>query len=580
MSSIAAPETRSYLSRVYVADAEPAPGAVAATAPARRWLIEALLVGLAVVVAYALLHMPRVFVTPGAFNDDGVYLALGRAIAEGAGYHSIHMPGAPLHVKFPPALPLLYALLWRTFGSLDAVVVAAHALSIAAVGTAAGLLWHVARARFAVPVLLALPFAIGPFLLDPAMQYYTLPITEAWFALAWAVALVLAWRVTDREPGAGTSAAAWLGLAFGLAVLLRTQAVALVPALALALWLARRRREAIVALVVAAIPVVAWQLLLAAMREGATISTLPDESGYLAFLPPGGPVDVVVGLAKTVAANAWLYFVVIAAYLHGVKLVGGVLAVAVLLLGVVAGVRLGRERQLLPLGVLASGALLLVWPAVQDRLLIPLMPFAGLLAAVALTMLLPRLPRMGVIVGMGALTFLAIGVAAQQVALRESAYWMVLNGHVPAIRSPSWFLLHNTRTIATVSGWVEKNARQDDRVLSLLPVGVWLRTGRQAATSWPVTSDLEPPVFEVPGRFLAERIADDRITLVVVERPDLPLGDDVRTVGDRCPGAITAAGASRGGWPRYFRVEAAHSACVTRLAGELGAKAAALRAAR
>lgn len=569
MQPIAAPEAPSYLSRVYIEDAAAAPGALVAASPSRRFLIEALLVGLAVAVAFALLRMPRVFVTPGAFNDDGVYLALGRALADGLGYHSIHMPGAPLHVKFPPALPLLYALLWRIFGSLEAVVAAAHALSIAAVAAAAGLVWHVARARLAVPPLLALPFAIGPFLLDPALQYYAMPITEAWFALVWAGALALAYRVTDRASGQGTPAAVLLGLVLGAGVLLRTQAVALIPAIALALWLARHRREAVVTTVVALLPVVAWQLVLSALREGATLSSLPDESGYLAFVAPGGPLDAVVGLLKTIAANAWLYFVVIAAYLHGVKIVGGVLAVATLLLGAVAGVRLGRARQLLPLTVLASGALLLVWPAVQDRLLIPLLPFAGLLAAAGIAMLARHLPRIGMLLGAGALAFLAIGVVAQQVALRESSYWMVLNGHAPAIRSPSWFLLHNTRTIATVSGWVEKNARENDKVLTLLPVGVWLRTGRQAETSWPVTSDLEPPVFEVPGRFLSERIARDGITLVVVERPDLPLLDDVRAVEARCAGAVSEAGSSRGGWPRYFRVDPARSPCVKRLATDL-----------
>ena len=66
-----------------------------------RARIEAALVAVVVCVALYASSVVRA-IAPGGFNDDAVYLALGRAIANGDGYRSIYLVGAPLHVKFPP----------------------------------------------------------------------------------------------------------------------------------------------------------------------------------------------------------------------------------------------------------------------------------------------------------------------------------------------------------------------------------------------------------------------------------------------------------------------------------------------
>ncbi|MBI1810036.1 MAG: hypothetical protein HYR75_09085, partial [Gemmatimonadetes bacterium] len=50
---------------------------------------------------------------PGAFWDDGVYVATARALAGGAGYRFVHLPGAPAAVHFPPLWPALLALVLR-----------------------------------------------------------------------------------------------------------------------------------------------------------------------------------------------------------------------------------------------------------------------------------------------------------------------------------------------------------------------------------------------------------------------------------------------------------------------------------
>jgi len=77
----------------------------------------------------------------GSFNDDGVYVVLGKSLAEGAGYRSLLLPGAAVHAKYPPGLPPVLALFWRLGGTLDNVVVLAQFANIVVVGAAAALSW-------------------------------------------------------------------------------------------------------------------------------------------------------------------------------------------------------------------------------------------------------------------------------------------------------------------------------------------------------------------------------------------------------------------------------------------------------
>jgi hypothetical protein len=77
-----------------------------APADGTRALREALGVGAFVLVAYLLLRISP-YLTLGALPDDGIYVTLGRALANGDGYRSIYSVGDPVHAKYPPGLPLL-----------------------------------------------------------------------------------------------------------------------------------------------------------------------------------------------------------------------------------------------------------------------------------------------------------------------------------------------------------------------------------------------------------------------------------------------------------------------------------------
>src|SRR4029079_13765378 len=135
----------------------------------RRHIIEALFVAALVAVMVLLWRTPPELLAPGVFRDDGVYLSVGRAISEGGAYHSVYLPGAPLQVKYPPGLPVMYALLWTIFGTLNTVYVAAGILSLLAAAGAGAIVWYLARSRLGLSPVVALPLAIGPFFFDSAV---------------------------------------------------------------------------------------------------------------------------------------------------------------------------------------------------------------------------------------------------------------------------------------------------------------------------------------------------------------------------------------------------------------------------
>src|SRR5574341_139109 len=137
----------------------------------KRLLQECLGVAAAVVAVYLLLRGSALFLV-GAYNDDGAYVMLGKSIADGTGYHLTYLVGSPVAVKYPPGLPGLLAIPWAWGGTLAAVRATVAILNPLACGAAAAVIWWIGRRDLALsPAPLAVA-AIGPFLLDQAIQYY------------------------------------------------------------------------------------------------------------------------------------------------------------------------------------------------------------------------------------------------------------------------------------------------------------------------------------------------------------------------------------------------------------------------
>lgn len=493
----------------------------------------------------------------GSFNDDGVYVALGRALAEGQGYRSIHTPGDPVHAKYPPGLPAVLAVLWWVGGSLPAVALLAHAVNLAVVGAAAGLAWWYGRTALELrPLPLAL-LGLGPFFLDASLEYNGLVLSEPYFVLGWAAALVVCARLP--RGGAGeprTRSAALLGLMLAATTLFRSQGLVLVASV-LSVLAAQRigRRAWSVCAASSLAPPLAWTALHRWWLARGPVSAVPDELSYRDWLGAQGARSPVEDALGVVASNAAGYLRVFGGYASGIRAVG-IAAVCAFAALVVAGVWRSRHRHaVLPATVLATAGVVLLWPFEQDRLMLSAMPFMGLLAAGSVDAGLRALPAWGRWTGRVALLAIAGALAVRQANVRSDALRRVENGQPPGIFTPSYVLALNSLYIERVSAWLLEHAAPDDRVLVELPAGVYLHTGLKAVGSMVAHAGRASPAFASPGDFLARRILGEDVTIVVLGNLAAPIARDIAAVMERCPGVIVPAGEGRGApVPAYFRV--------------------------
>ncbi|WP_419935569.1 hypothetical protein [Candidatus Palauibacter sp.] len=317
-----------------------------------------------------LVFEPTLF--PG--GDNAGYLIIGDALRSGEGYRDLHLPGTPLHARYPPLLPLLLAGLgW--LGGVGVAKVAMLLLTTVSVWATA----HFGRGWVGPGPALG---AAGLLAVNPTLlEYGHYILSEAPFTLCVVVALWLS-RREDR------TGAALAMLAAVAAFATRTAGMTILVALPLAWLLEGRRRRALWSGAVTAGALGAWALY---QRLAAA-----EQPGYLAelllldpYTPTAGSVGF-AGLFARAADNCWAYVSrVIPETLLGPGGAGG--GGAALGLVVAAAALAGwtirsRERLRAPevFAVLYAG-LIAVWPSVwtDRRFLLPLAPVILLLALVA-----------------------------------------------------------------------------------------------------------------------------------------------------------------------------------------------------
>ena len=509
-----------------------------------RTRFEAAVVAVVVCVALYASSVVRTL-APGGFNDDAVYLALGRAIANGDGYRSIYLVGSPLHVKFPPGLPAILAVLWKLGGSLKTVHTLAVGLNVVACSLAAAGLWWFARSRVQLSPLLTAPLVIVPFLLDPAAQYYTLVLSEPLFILMWVGALLFSDRITRANgdtPALGTAVA--LGLTLGAAALIRAQGIVLIAAVVLALLLARTpRRLWLTTGAAAALPLAVWRMYLA-VQPADSLATQASEQGYLTFA--GGLGSTLSAILTAAPTNLRDYAIMLADYLSPIRSVGVAAVVACTLLTVAGIVRLARNgHRALAFTVVANGLALVLWPTYQDRLVFPLLPFAGIAAAFALGGIVSAAARRfsldGIRAELVSLPVACVGlfVLSRQATIRHSGETARANGDAAAVASPSQWLPSNSGFVMSVAQWTLSSTQPNDRVALASAAGLWLYTGRKTVLTEFVEARGVASAFDVPGRYLASRLVADSVNVVVVESGYSPIARDIVTVRAKCPSALT-----------------------------------------
>jgi hypothetical protein len=528
---------------------------------------EAVLVAAGVALSYwgLQLSLPHVL---GALQDDAVYVALGKAIATGHGYHSIYAVGQPVHQKYPPGLPLLYAAVWAVGRSLPAVVWAASTLSVLVTATAAGLLWWIARARLGLHPLVALICAIGPLLMDGAVLYFSLPISEPYFVAGWAGSLLLVYRLHDRTT---LGRAIALGLTAAATTLVRTEGVAIIAGLALALLIWRTPwRSLATCLAAALLPLLGWSWLHARMLAAGPLTTQPDELPYLTWLPVHS-VAGALGLAMAALRVTWRgYWQLLPPWVSDVRVAGVLVLVICLALAVAGGVLLARRHPALPATVLAAMVVLLLWPWPQDRFVFSRLPFAGLLMGVAIQQGVRRVaPRLRTL-AYAALALFAVAIAARGTTLRQFAYMPANTQAVLGMAYPGQFIAANARFVPAVSQWLLAHTTPEDRVLVDSPAAIYLYTGRRTVAEAPAGSAIAPSIFARPGRYLARRIRDDSVSVVVLTDITHDLARDIIVLFQRCPGTLTPLGNVRwwGASRAFFYRVTAWDGCVEAVSRE------------
>jgi len=322
---------------------------------------------------------------PGIWHDDGVYVLLGRSLAQGDGLRYVGIPGEPLAPKFPPLYPFLLAVAWVLDPRFPENAGILGGVNLLLVSVAAGLFLAFLRRVLRVPLPLAVAVTLLTWMSPNLWRVTLVPLSEPLFVLTLTLAL---WAGARLERGGGRRELALFLLAGGLAFYARTLGVAVLLGGVVALLLRRRTRMALLTLLGSMAVVLPWIL----WSRWATRSILPALRDILGSYG-GWLTDEIsrdpLGYGGYLLANAGhLLGRALALFLPGIPepaLWTGLVLLPVLLLGLWEA---GRRSLVIP-STLAFGVLIiLAWPFQDIRLLVPFQPILTLAAGLGFWTLL------------------------------------------------------------------------------------------------------------------------------------------------------------------------------------------------
>ena len=355
-----------------------------------------------------------------------------------------------------------------------------------------------------------------------------------------------------------------------LSVLFRAQAIVLIPAILLALLLRRATwRAAAITAAASLIPVLAWRAWLAREVAIGPRTTQIDQIPYTSWIPFGDPGAMAHFIKTTIVTNVSMYSALSARVLVGwqsgkVQLLFLAAAVA----AVFACWLLRRRRPELVLTLAATVAVVLLWPFTQDRFLVATLPFAGLAAAFGVGWVLGRMPRWA------SRASLTVAALAALYVWQPTPRRMAVALRDPVARDTLVIGSLFQRRSAEVVDWVLANTSPDDRILADAAGGIYLNTGRRTSIALPEEPFTDRRAFVRPGRYVAERLLADSVSVVVLWRSfALALARQLEVVEARCPETFTPLqpimSMSEPLFVNYFRVQR-NEACLRGLVTESG----------
>jgi hypothetical protein len=324
------------------------------------------------VFAVALWAQPDALV--GVFYDDGIYVGLAKALAEGEGYRYAHLPGGPPGIHFPILYPAVLSLLWRIWPAFPQNVTLFQLFDAAALGVAAGLIAHHLQRWQVAPAAqyITLPIAFVAF---PLLAIVGVRFSEPLFLALLAGAVVLA----DR-PNVGRRDGVGAGVLAGLSFLTRSIGMAAIIGVPIALWWRGRRGAAVAAFAASMVIAVPWLVWLV-WHGGAVDSRIAANYGtYMAAVGQTGFLEVVRGIdLRAFAPLARLTLPAVPAPIW--LLLAGLLAAAV-----AWGVwKIARRVPAFAVTLILYVAVVALWPFTPDRFMWIVLPWMAMLGVVGAT---------------------------------------------------------------------------------------------------------------------------------------------------------------------------------------------------
>ena len=440
----------------------------------------------------------------GGFYDDAFYVVLAKSIATGHGYRNLNLPGTPFATHYPPGYPLFLALLWSIGPAFPGNVLLFKLANAFFLGVAAMFAYRLGHERMQLGVTIALIAVAAGTATTPALYLSSMVLSETMFlalvlpALLWAESLVARTDTSART-------AILLGVCAGLLFLVRSQAIALVGAVAIVYALGRRWRDAALTVSAAVVIVLPWLLWVGAHDRDIPSLMRGDYGSYFGWFVDGiherGPVLLVETLRRTLPDMLGQLAYRLRA--PSMPLLSAFTSCCVLLLAICGAVRLARRAPVTLTFLGAYLAIAAVWPFPPLRFLLGIWVILMLLLASGVQMLLedrlpnalwhrPKLRLTKRLVGAVAGASLTFGVISYNVRGFSRSAWAVTE-------EQSW------RWIAPKVAWV--NARADSSAVIATDHdegAIFLYTGRRAV---PVTTF-------TAGEFIEPRsVATDSLAL-------------------------------------------------------------------
>lgn len=316
----------------------------------------------------------------GVFWDDGVYLIVAKSLAAGMGYRFLDLPGAPPAVHYPPGWPALLAVIWKLGPAFPDNVVLLKLVNPLLLALGAGLACVYAVRRLGVPPMAAMAASVVFAAALPEIVVAGVLFSEPFFFVALMVAFALADRAVD---GGGWRAALAAGVAAGAVTLIRSVGIALIPAVALALLIARRRRESAVAVAGAVATLAPWQLWIARHAHDLPAAYRGNYGPYLDWVL-GMYHDRGAAFALVLARMNLLTLMRsfgIALFPFGPREIRPLLVTLMLVVTAVAVIRARRRAATALLFVFFYCALVFGWPYSPERFMWGIWPLLGVLLA-------------------------------------------------------------------------------------------------------------------------------------------------------------------------------------------------------